>query len=100
MYPSSLRYFIGISHHINFMPGFNHYAKLKRLLDAEPPGWYIVRINEPTNATNFKGEKVTFDHYYRLYSTDGTAIKYGKFQQLARLAVALNKPEEALPVID
>lgn len=82
------------------MPGFNHYTKLKRLLDAEAPGWYIVRINEPTTATNFKGEKVTFDHYYRLYSADGTAIKYGKFQQLARLAAALNIPEEALPVID
>ena len=81
------------------MPGFNHYAKLKSLLDTEPPGWYIVRIDEPTTATNFKGEKVTFDHYYRLHSADGTTIKYGKFQQLARLASALNIPEEALPVI-
>lgn len=82
------------------MSNFNHYAKLKRILDAEPPGWYIVRINKPTAATNFKGEKVTFDHYYRLYSATGTTIRYGKFQQLARLATALNIPEEALPVID
>ena len=81
------------------MTGFNHYAKLKRILDAEPPGWYIVRIDEPTTATNFKGETVTFDHYYRLYSANGKPIKYGKFQQLARLAQALNIPEEALPVI-
>lgn len=78
---------------------FNHYAKLKRILDAEPLGWYIVRVDESTVATNFKGEKVTFDHYYRLYRADGTPIKYGKFQQLARLAQVLNIPEEALPVI-
>lgn len=82
------------------MPGFNHYAKLKRLLDAEPSGWFIRRIDEATTATNFKGEKVTFDHYYRLYSANGEPIKYGKFQQLARLAQALNIPEEALPVIE
>ena len=81
------------------MAGFNHYAKLKGILDAEPPGWYIIRIDEPTTATNFKGETVTFDHYYRLYSANGEPIKYGKFQQLARLAQALNIPEEALPVV-
>lgn len=82
------------------MPEFNHYAKLKRILDTEPLGWYILRIDEPTTATNFKGEKVTFNHYYRLYHADGTSIHYGKFQQLPRLAQALNLPEEALPVID
>lgn len=82
------------------MPGFNHYAKLKRILDSEPSGWYIVRIDEPTTATNFKGEQVTFEHYYRLYGKDGQPIKYGKFQQLPRLAQALKLPEEALPVID
>ena len=81
------------------MAGFNHYAKLKRILDAEPPGWYIIRIDESTTATNFKGETVTFDHYYRLYSANGEPIKYGKFQQLARLAQALNIPEEALPIV-
>jgi hypothetical protein len=82
------------------MAGFNHYAKLKRILDAEPPGWYIRRINEPTTATNFKGEKVTSDHYYRLCRTDGTSIKYGKFQQLPRLAQALGIDAADLPVID
>ena len=81
------------------MPGFNHYAKLKRILDTEPPGWYIVRIDEPTTATNFKGENVTFDHYYRLYTAAGDPIKYGKFQQLPRLAQALGIDVENLPVI-
>lgn len=81
------------------MAGFNHYAKLKRILAAEPPGWFIKLIPEPTTATNFKGETVKFDHYYRLYSADGTAIKYGKFQQLDRLAKTLRTNPEDLPVI-
>lgn len=79
---------------------FNHYAKLKRILDTEPEGWYIRRIDEPTTATNFKNEKVRFDHYYRLYSADGAQIKYGKFQQLERLARALDVDATDLPVID
>lgn len=82
------------------MPGFNHYAKLKRILVDEPPGWYIRRINEPTTATNFKGETVSFDHYYRLYHADGTTIKFGKFQQLPRLAQALGVDISELPVIE
>lgn len=82
------------------MAGFNHYAKLKRILDAEPSGWYIKLIPEPTKATNFKGETVKFDHYYRLYSATGAPIKYGKFQQLTRLAQALNIRPEELPVIN
>jgi len=81
------------------MPGFNHYAKLKRILDEEPPGWYILLINEPTTATNFKGEKIRFDHYYRLYRADNTQIRYGKFQQIALLAQALGVPIESLPVL-
>lgn len=78
---------------------FNHYTKLKHILDAEPEGWYIILIEEPTTATNFKGERVHFDHYYRLYHADGTTIKYGKFQQLSRLAQALSTTPEALPVV-
>jgi hypothetical protein len=81
------------------MAGFNHYAKLARILDVEEPGWYIMRIDEPTKATNFKGETVRFDHYYRLYRADGSVIKYGKFQQISRLAQALHVPAEALPLI-
>ena len=79
---------------------FNHYAKLKRILTEQPKGWYIVRINEPTVSKNFKGETVHFPHYYRLYTAAGEAIKFGKFQQIERLASALNVPVEALPVID
>ncbi len=78
---------------------FNHYAKLKRILAAEPPGWYIRLIDEPTTAQNFKGEVRHLDHYYRLYSSGGTPIKYGKFQQLDRLASALGTPADALPII-
>lgn len=79
---------------------FNHYAKLKRILAAEPKGWYIRRIDEPTSASNFKGETVHFDHYYRLYSTDGNILKYGKFQQLDRLAQALGIDVTHLPVVN
>jgi len=81
------------------MPGFNHYAKLTRLLATEPEGWYIMLIDQPTTATNFRGEKVRFDHYYRLYHADGTQIKYGKFQQISRLAQALSVDVDALPII-
>lgn len=81
------------------MPGFNHYAKLKRILDAEHAGWYIRRIDEPTTATNFRGEKIHFDHYYRLYAADGTQIKYGKFQQLDRLASVLGLEAHDLRVL-
>ncbi len=78
---------------------FNHYAKLKRIIDHEPSGWYIRRINEPTSAQNFRGEIRHFDHYYRLYHADGTPIRYGKFQQLERLAVVLKIPQDALPLL-
>ncbi len=81
------------------MSGFNHYAKLTRILAVEPAGWYILRIDEPTTATNFRGETVHFDHYYRLYHADGTPIRYGKFQQISRLAQALSVQVEELPVM-
>ena len=78
---------------------FNHYAKLKRILAEQPEGWYIVRVNEPTTSQNFKGETTHFTHYYRLYDAAGDPIKYGKFQQIERLAQALHTPVEALPVV-
>lgn len=81
------------------MAGFNHYAKLKRILEAEPTGWYIVRIDEKTTATTFRGEKRHYDHYYRLYRADGSQIKYGKFQQLDLLAQALGVNSVELPVV-
>lgn len=78
---------------------FNHYAKIKRILAEQEPGWVIVRVDEPTSAKNFKGEVRTFDHYYRIYAADGQPIKYCKFQQLDRLAGVLNLPIDALPVV-
>lgn len=78
---------------------FNHYAKLKRILDEQPDGWYIRRIDEPTSAKNFKDETAKFEHYYRIYDKLDRPIKYCKFQQIERLAQILNLPVEALPVI-
>lgn len=61
---------------------FNHYARMKRILDTSEPGWYIRRIDEPTIAKNFKGETKHFDHYYRVYDANNKPIPYCKFQQL------------------
>lgn len=80
------------------MPGFNHHAKLARMLADQPPGWYIRRIDEPTQAQNFKGETVEYDYYYRLYTHDGVQIRYGKFQQIERLAKALHVDAFDLPL--
>lgn len=77
---------------------FNHYAKIKRILESESPGWYIRRINEPTSALNFKGETIDYDHYYRIYRADNTPIKYCKFQKIDKLAQILAIPVEELPV--
>jgi hypothetical protein len=79
---------------------FNHYAKIKRILDQQSDDWIIKRINQPTAAKNFKGEIVTFPHYYRIYTIGGEPIKYCKFQQIERLAAILQLPVEALPVVD
>jgi hypothetical protein len=79
---------------------FNHYAKIKRILEQQPDGWVIKRIDEPTSAKNFKGETIEFTHYYRIYDLDGAPIKYCKFQQIERLAQVLQTPVETLPVID
>ncbi len=78
---------------------FNHYAKIKRILDDEPDGWFIRKIDEPTSVKNFKNETVDFEHYYRIYSRDNKPIKYCKFQQIERLANTLKVPVEALPII-
>lgn len=79
---------------------FNHYAKIKRILAEQPQGWTIRRIDKPTQAKNFKGETVAFDHYYRIYDNGGQPVKYCKFQQIDRLAAVLGVPVEALPVFD
>jgi hypothetical protein len=79
---------------------FNHYAKIKRILDQRSDDWIIKRINSPTSAKNFKGETVHFPHYYHIYSSSGEPIKYCKFQQIERLARILEVPVEALPIIE
>lgn len=79
---------------------FNHYARLKKIVESQPEGWVIKQINEPTNVKNFKNETVAFDYYYRLYDASGNPIRFGKFQQIERLASVLSVPVEALPIID
>lgn len=79
---------------------FNHYAKIKRILDSESDGWYIKRINKPTFAQNFKGEIVKYDHYYRIYRSDGASIKYCKFQKIDKLAKILGVATEDLVIIE
>lgn len=78
---------------------FNHYAKIKRILADQPPGWHIRRIDEPTRALNFKGEKVSYDHYYRIYDATGVPIKYCKFQKIDKLSSVLGVRVEELPLI-
>lgn len=83
-----------------YMANFNHYAKLSRILADQPPDWYIKRIDQPTKATNFKGEVVAYDHYYRLYDALDQPIKYGKFQKIDNLASTLKVDVSDLPLID
>lgn len=78
---------------------FNHYVKIKQILDKQQPGWIIRCIHEPTSAKNFKGETKHFTHYYRIYDYLDRPIKYCKFQQIDRLASILEMPVEALPII-
>ena len=78
---------------------FNHYAKMKRILD-DYEQWYIVRVNRPTTSTGFNGELRTFDHYYRVYSAVGEPIKFCKFQQIDRFASVMNCAVEALLIIE
>lgn len=84
----------------NYAMAFNHYAKIRRILEQRPEGWVIRRIDKPTSAKNFKGETIYFAHYYRIYTLDGVPIPYCKFQQIDRLAHILELPVEALPIID
>lgn len=76
---------------------FNHYAKIKRILQ-EYQFWRVVRINQPTTALSFKGEKRTFDHYYRIYDQAGRPIKFCKFQQLDLFEKTMNLPPGALEI--
>ncbi len=79
---------------------FNHYAKIKFILNKYKDDWVIRRIDKPTSAKNFKGEIVKFKHYYRIYDYNGEPIKFCKFQQIDRLAKTLDIPVENLPIVD
>ncbi len=79
---------------------FNHYAKIKRILENEPDGWYVARINEPTEAKNFKGETISYDHYYRVYDVSGVPIRYCKFQKIDKFAQTLGIDIESLPIVE
>ena len=85
--------------HYHYSMSFNHYAKIKRILEDQKPGWYIKKINTPTKAQNFKGETITYPHYYRIYTKDHEPIKYCKFQQPQRLADILSVTTDSLPFL-
>lgn len=77
---------------------FNHYAKIKRILQSAEPGWYIRRIDEPTSAKSFKGEVRHFDHYYRIYDVANKPIPFCKFQQLDLFAKTMGVPTDAIDI--
>jgi len=79
---------------------FNHYSKIKSILQQQPSGWYIKVINMPTTAKKFNGESRKYDHYYRIYDQYNKPIKYCKFQQLDRLSKILNISIQDLPIIE
>ncbi len=76
---------------------FNHYAKIKRILQEQEAGWYVRRVDEATTAKTFKGEVRHFDHYYRIYNTDNQPIPYCKFQQIDLFARTMNLAVENIP---
>lgn len=78
---------------------FNHYAKIKRILKSENDSWVIKKIDQPTKSKNFKGEVVSYPHYYRIYREDGSPIPYCKFQKIDLLAKTLHKNFEDLPLL-
>jgi hypothetical protein len=79
---------------------FNHYAKIKYILQQQSPGWYIKRINAPTMAKTFSGEVRKYEYYYRIYDYNNEPIKYCKFQQLDLLSKMLQISVQDLPLIE
>lgn len=77
---------------------FNHYAKIKRILESTDTEWYIRRIDEATTSKNFKGETRHFDYYYRIYDANGQPIPYCKFQQIDLFAKIMNVDVQDLVV--
>lgn len=78
---------------------FNHYAKIKKILESYNDDWVIKTINQPTSAKKFNGEIAEYDHYYRIYDKHDQPIKFCKFQQIELFAKILNKSVEELPII-
>lgn len=78
---------------------FNHYAKIKKILDEYQGEWFIRRIDQPTTAKKFSGAIAKYSHYYRIYNKNDQPIKYCKFQQIDRLAKTLNIRVENLPIV-
>ncbi len=78
---------------------FNHYARIKRILESIDSGWHIRRIDKATSAKNFKGETRHFDHYYRVYTADGTPIPYCKFQQIDLFAKVMKISADDIVVL-
>jgi len=79
---------------------FNHYAKIKSILQHQPTGWYIKVIHMPTTAKTFSGDTKNYEYYYRIYDRNNEPIKYCKFQQLDLLSKILHVPTQDLPVIE
>lgn len=79
---------------------FNHYAKIKRILAEQPEGWYIVRINEPTSAKNFKGETIEYPYFYRVLDVFDRPIPFCKFQKLDLFAKTMDMPLEAIIIVE
>jgi hypothetical protein len=79
---------------------FNHYSKIKSILEQQPPGWYIKTINKPTTAKKFNGEIRKYDHYYRIYDYKNDPIKYCKFQQLDLISSTLKIAAHELPILN
>jgi hypothetical protein len=76
---------------------FNHYAKIKRILQGYD-SWHVIRINRPTTAKKFNGEQRTYEHYYRIYDASKKPIPYCKFQQLDLFARTMNIPQEDIVI--
>lgn len=77
---------------------FNHYAKIKNILSHHTI-WYVIKIDQPTKAKNFKGQIRHFDYYYRILDKHKKPIKYCKFQQIDRFAKIMGTPVEDIMIV-
>lgn len=79
---------------------YNHYVKIRSILNNQSNNWYVRLINEPTKAKNFRGEIIEFDHYYRIYNNQDQPIKYCKFQQIDKFLSIMKMKYEDLNIIE